>query len=318
MTGISTYTWVGIIIVYYMLATVLPVDKLIGKIYPIFGASLIIMGIGIGSGLIIEGYEIPEITMSNLHPKGTSIYPYLFITIACGAISGFHATQSPLMARCMKNEHDGRSIFYGAMIIEGVVALVWAAAAMTFFGSIEGLMNAGTPAVVVNTISSSLLGKVGGALAILGVVACPITSGDTAFRSARLAIADAIKFEQEPIKNRFIIAIPLFAVGVGLCFIDFTIIWRYFAWSNQTLATITLWAGAVYLARNGKLHWIATIPATFMTAVVTTYILIAPEGLRLSENIGYIAGVIMAILALGLFLKKMNGNAKTNKKVAYN
>lgn len=306
MTNINTLIWVAVIVAYYMLATVLPVDKLIGKIYPIFGASLIIMGIGIGGGLILKGYNIPEISMVNLHPKGTSIYPYLFITIACGAISGFHATQSPLMARCMKNEKEGRRIFYGSMIAEGVIALVWAAAAMTFFGGTEGLMNAGPAGVVVNTISNSILGKVGGALALLGVVACPITSGDTAFRSARLAIADAINYKQGPVKNRFVIAIPLFAVGIGLCFIDFTIIWRYFAWSNQTLATIALWAGAVYLANEGKNHWIATIPGTFMTAVVTTYILIAPEGFRLSETIGYVVGVAAAIVALGLFLKKIN------------
>ncbi|MGL4988072.1 MAG: carbon starvation CstA family protein [Cetobacterium sp.] len=305
MTSISTLTWVGIIIAYYILATVLPVDKLIGKIYPIFGASLIVMGIGIGGGLIFQGYNIPEISMVNLHPKGTSIYPYLFITIACGAISGFHATQSPLMARCMKDEREGRRIFYGSMIAEGVIALVWAAAAMTFFGGTEGLMNAGSAGVVVNTISNSILGKVGGALALLGVVACPITSGDTAFRSARLAIADAINYKQGPIKNRFMIAIPLFAVGIGLCFIDFAIIWRYFAWSNQTLATIALWAGAVYLANENKNHWIATIPGTFMTAVVITYILVAPEGFRLSETIGYTAGIIGAIGALILFLKKI-------------
>ena len=192
------------------------------------------------------------------------------------------------------------------MIAEGVIALVWAAAAMTFFGGTEGLMNAGPAGVVVNTISNSILGKVGGALALLGVVACPITSGDTAFRSARLAIADAINYKQGPVKNRFIIAIPLFAVGIGLCFIDFAIIWRYFAWANQTLATIALWAGAVYLANEGKNHWIATIPGVFMTAVVTTYILIAPEGFRLSETIGYVVGIAGAVIALGLFLKKIN------------
>lgn len=303
LTGKNSLMWVGIIIVYYMAATVLPVDKLIGKIYPIFGACLIIMGVGIGVGLVVLGYDIPEIAFVNMHPKGTSLFPYLFVTIACGAISGFHATQSPLMARCMRTEKEGRRVFYGAMIAEGVIALVWAAAAMSFFGGTEGLAQAGTPGVIVSTISNSILGKVGGALAILGVVACPITSGDTAFRSARLTIADALKYKQGPIVNRFIIAIPLFVVGVALCFIDFTIIWRYFAWSNQTLATIALWAAAAYLARAGKNHWIASIPGTFMTAVVTTYILVAPEGLRLSESIGYPAGIIAAVLAMGFFLK---------------
>ncbi|WP_297406323.1 carbon starvation protein A [uncultured Cetobacterium sp.] len=308
MTNINSLIWVAIIIAYYMLATILPVDKLIGKIYPIFGASLIVMGIGIAGGLIFQGYNIPEVTLTNMHPKGVSIFPYLFITIACGAISGFHATQSPLMARCMKNEKEGRKIFYGSMIAEGIIALIWAAAAMTFFGGTEGLMNAGPAGVVVNTISNSILGKVGGALALLGVVACPITSGDTAFRSARLAVADAINYKQGPIKNRFVIAIPLFAIGVALCFMDFAIIWRYFAWANQTLATIALWAGAVFLANEKKNHWIASIPGTFMTAVVTTYILIAPEGFRINETIGYTIGIVAAVLAMGLFLKKISKN----------
>ena len=303
LTGKPSLMWVGIIILYYMAATVLPVDKLIGKIYPLFGACLIIMGVGIGIGIVALGYDVPEIAFVNMHPKGTSIFPYLFVTIACGAISGFHATQSPLMARCMRTEKEGRRVFYGAMIAEGVIALVWAAAAMSFFGGTEGLAQAGTPGVIVSTISNSILGKVGGALAILGVVACPITSGDTAFRSARLTIADALKYKQGPIINRFMVAIPLFVVGVALCFIDFTIIWRYFAWSNQALATIALWAGAAYLAREGKNHWIASLPGTFMTAVITTYILVAPEGLRLPESVGYPAGVVAAVLAIGLFFK---------------
>ncbi len=304
IVGMDKLIWIGIIVLYYLLATVLPVDKLIGKIYPIFGASLLIMGIGIAIGLIVKGYDIPEITFQNLHPKHVSIYPYLFITIACGAISGFHATQSPLMARCMRNESEGRRVFYGSMIAEGVIALIWAAAAVSFFGGTEGLLAAGAPAVVVTTISNSILGKIGGALAILGVVACPITSGDTAFRSARLAIADALNFKQGPIKNRFLIAIPLFVIGVALCFVDFTIIWRYFAWSNQTLATIALWAGAVFLAKNKRNHWIATIPAVFMTAVVTTYILVAPEGFRLSENIGHIVGIVIAVISFIAFMMK--------------
>ncbi|WP_372714033.1 carbon starvation protein A [Ilyobacter sp.] len=302
--GVSKMTWVGIIIVYYIIATVLPVDKLIGKIYPIFGASLIIMGLGIAIGLFVKGYQIPELTLQNLNPKGTPFYPFLFITIACGAISGFHATQSPLMARCIKNEKEGKRVFFGSMIAEGVIALIWAAAAMTFFGGTEGLAGAGSAGVVVNTISNSMLGKVGGALALLGVVACPITSGDTAFRSARLAIADATNFKQGPIKNRFLIALPLFAVGVSLCFMDFGIIWRYFAWSNQTLATIVLWAGAVYLAQRGKNYWIAAAPGTFMTAVVTTYIIIAPEGLKLPTTVGYPVGIAVALGSLALFLKK--------------
>ncbi len=305
--SVSTLKWVAIIMAYYIIATLVPVDKLIGKIYPLFGAALIFMGIGIAVMMFAKGYatNIPELTFSNIHPKGTAIYPFLFITIACGAISGFHATQAPLMARCLRNEKEGRRVFYGSMIAEGIIALIWAAAAMTFFdGGVEGLAVAGPAGVVVNTISSSMLGKVGGFLALLGVVACPITSGDTAFRSARLALADAAKFNQGPIKNRLIVAVPLFAVGIGLCFIDFGIIWRYFAWSNQTLATIALWAGAVYLAKNAKAHWIASIPATFMSAVVTTYIIIAPEGLKMSTAVGYPVGILAAVASMGLFLKK--------------
>lgn len=312
--SVSTLTWVAIIMAYYILATLVPVDKLIGKIYPLFGAALIFMGIGIAVMMFVKGYatSIPELSMTNIHPKGTGIYPFLFITIACGAISGFHATQAPLMARCLQNEKEGRRVFYGSMIAEGIIALIWAAAAMTFFdGGVEGLAVAGPAGVVVNTISSSMLGKVGGALALLGVVACPITSGDTAFRSARLALADAAKYNQGPIKNRLLVALPLFAVGIGLCFIDFNIIWRYFAWSNQTLATIALWAGAVYLAENAKFHWIASIPATFMTAVITTYIIIAPEGFKLSTAIGYPAGILAAVVCMGLFMKKAGSSSVT-------
>ncbi|QVK20980.1 carbon starvation protein A [Mycoplasmatota bacterium] len=302
MTGISRFIWVTGIIVYYLLATVLPVDKIIGKIYPVFGLALLIMGFGIIIGIFANGYTIPEIEFTNLHPGGKAIFPYLFITIACGAISGFHATQSPIMARCISNEKEGRMIFYGAMIAEGIIALIWAAASMAFFGSTQALSEAGSAAVVVNTISISLLGTFGGFLAILGVVACPITSGDTAFRSARLAIADAIKLKQGKIKNRFVIAIPLFAIGVALTFIDFGIIWRYFAWSNQTLATIMLWASASFLVKNKKFHYICSVPATFMTAVVTTYIIIAPEGLTLSTSIGYPVGILIAIISFVWFM----------------
>lgn len=252
MTGVPRLAWVGIIIVYYMLATVLPIDKIISKFYPIFGAALIIMGIGIITAIMVQGYKIPEITLQNLHPTGKAIFPYLFITIACGAISGFHATQSPIMARCLQNEKLGKRIFYGSMIAEGVIALIWAAAAMAFFGNTGSLAEAGSAAVVVNTISVTVLGTFGGFLALLGVVACPISSGDTAFRSARLAIADAIKLKQGKIANRFIIAIPLFAVGTALCFIDFSIIWRYFAWSNQTLAMMMLWAASAFLVKRNS------------------------------------------------------------------
>jgi len=321
LTGLNSKIWVGIIIAYYLLATVLPVDKLIGKIYPIFGASLLIMAVGIGAGIIIKGYTIPELTLANLHPKGTSIFPFLFITIACGAISGFHATQSPLMARCVRKESEGRRIFYGSMIAEGIIAMIWAAASMAFFGGTEGLaatLGNGGPAVVVNEISTTILGTVGGVLALLGVVACPITSGDTAFRSARLVIADALNFNQSKTLNRFYIAIPLFAVGIALTMIDFGIVWRYFSWSNQTLAMIVLWASAAYLAQKGKLHWICTVPATFMTGVTTAYILQAKEGFKLAAGLSNSVGVVVAVSLLGLFLIKVkkDTNAEAEKIAA--
>lgn len=305
MTGFPRMAWVGFIIVYYLLATVLPIDKIIGKIYPFFGAVLIIMAVGIMFGIIIKGYTIPEIQLANLHPSGKAIFPYLFITIACGAISGFHATQSPIMARCITNEKLGRRIFFGSMIAEGIIALIWAAAAIAFFGDTAGLAAGGSAAVVVNTISVGVLGTFGGFLALLGVVACPITSGDTAFRSARLAIADAINLKQSKISSRFIIAIPLFVVGTALCFIDFGIIWRYFAWSNQTLATFMLWASASYLMKNKRFHWIASLPAAFMSSVTMTYILIAPEGFKIAPSIAYPIGIGFGIAAFIFFLLKV-------------
>ncbi|WP_291576627.1 carbon starvation CstA family protein [Clostridium sp. UBA4548] len=314
--------WVYVIFAYYILATLLPIDKLIGKIYPIFGICLLVMALGVSGGIIFGGYKIPEITLANLHPKQLPIWPLMFISIACGAISGFHSTQSPMMARCITSEKQGRAIFYGSMIAEGIVALIWAAAAIAFFGS-TGELNAqmtanGGQGWVVSTISTTLLGKFGGALAILGVIACPVTSGDTAFRSARLTIADFLNFKQGPMKNRLIITIPLFIIGFILTRIDFNILWRYFAWSNQTLAMIVLWASAMYLALRKQIHWIATLPAVFMTGVSITYILVAPEGFKLSSSIAYPVGILAAIGALVLFLmaaKKKVQSSQVNEKL---
>lgn len=304
--------WVWIIFGYYILATLLPIDKIIGKIYPLFGFALLFMAVSLIIALIIKGFSIPELipeNWQNFHYDKVRfpIFPMLFITIACGAISGFHATQSPLMARCIKNESEGRKVFYGAMVIEGVVALIWAAISMSFFGGIQELgevmiAQKGNAAWVVNEISNSLLGRVGAILAILGVVAAPITSGDTAFRSARLTVGDLLKFNQKPIKNRLIITVPLFVVGFVLTTINFDVVWRYFAWSNQTLATVVLWTITVYLFQKGKGFWITLLPALFMTAVVTTYIMLAPEGLALSKNIAYSMGIIVTFLSLLLFL----------------
>ncbi|MGL4253497.1 MAG: carbon starvation CstA family protein [Fusobacteriaceae bacterium] len=307
VTGIGKNIWVGIIIAYYLIATVLPVDKVIGKIYPIFGASLLVMAVGIFGGMIFTGKiaAIPEFNFTNLHPKAVPIFPFLFISIACGAISGFHSTQSPMMARCIKTEKDGFRVFYGSMIMEGLVALIWAAIAMCFFpGGITGLAGAGAAGVVVNKVSMGMLGKVGGILALLGVVACPITTGDTAFRSARLIVGDFLKFNQGPVKNRFIVAVPLFVLAVGLTFVDFTIIWRYFAWANQTLAIFPLWVGANYLYKREKAYLIAMIPAMFMTTVTTTYILQAKEGFGIPTNIALLMGILITVGATAVFYKK--------------
>ena len=307
--------WVWVVFIYYVFATMLPIDKVIGKIYPLFGFALLFMAVGLTVALFVGGYHIPELTVANLtnfhtEPEKFPIFPMMFITIACGAISGFHATQSPLMARCLTNEKQGRGVFYGAMITEGVVALIWAAIAMAFYkgvGPLNEIMVAhkGNAAYVVNEISNSLLGKLGGALALLGVVAAPITSGDTAFRSARLIVADFLKFKQGPIKNRLIISIPLFAVGFGLTLIDFAVIWRYFAWSNQTLAMVVLWSITVYLAQEKKFYWITLIPALFMTTVITSYLFFAPEGFGLSYMISLSIGLIAALGAAILFFMKL-------------
>ncbi len=302
--------WLVVVLVYYFLATILPIDKLIGRIYPIFGVVLVIMAIGIGGGILLGAFTgkftIPEFAFKNLHPKNLPVWPLLFITIACGAISGFHSTQSPLMARCIKSERDGRKVFYGAMVAEGIIALIWAAAGMTFYNGTSGLAGAlvemkGAGGVVYD-ISFKLLGPIGGFLAVLGVIACPITSGDTAFRSARLTISDWFKIDQKPIVKRLLLAVPLLGAGALLSRMDFAIIWRYFAWSNQTLAMIALWAGAMYLYVYKKNMWIAVIPATFMSAVSVTYIFQAPEGLKLPTSISYPVGIITAVCFLALFL----------------
>lgn len=321
MTGINKNLWLVLIIVYYIIATVLPVDKVIGKLYPIFGAALLLMAAGLFGAMIIGQFngsmQMAELTLTNLHPGGLSVFPFLFTTIACGAISGFHATQSPMMARCVCKESETRRIFFGSMIVEGIVALIWCAVTIAFFGDSLSIQAAGTPAEIVNIISKALLGPAGAVLAVLGVVACPITSGDTAFRSARLTIADALKINQDGLKSRFMLALPLFAVGVALTQIDFNIIWRYFAWSNQTLAMIFLWTGAAYLLVNKKNFWIAVVPAVFMSYVSVAYILQAPEGFRLNPMFSNITGVIAGIVFLTMFMmrvkKEKNKVEKTQK-----
>lgn len=308
---LSMNFWVWAVFIYYVFATMLPVDKIIGRIYPLFGFALLFMAISLTIAILVKGYHIPELTLDNWtnyhdQPENFPIFPMMFITIACGAISGFHSTQSPLMARCISNENQGRFVFYGAMITEGIVALIWAAISMSFFGGAGQLndimyMHGGNAAWLVNEISNSLLGAFGGFLALLGVVAAPITSGDTAFRSARLIVADFINLKQGPIKNRLIICIPLFIVGFLITSVDFAIVWRYFAWSNQTLAMIVLWAITVFLSNENKFYWITFIPALFMTVVSISYLLFAPEGLNLPLALSNKIGVSISVIGLCAF-----------------
>lgn len=308
MTGINTQILVGIIFVYYFAATILPIDKIIGRLYPIFGALLLFMSFGVFFGIAFSSNVemLPNLDFfTNTHPGDKPIWPLLFITLSCGAISGFHSTQSPLMARCIRNENSGRFVFYGAMIAEGVIALIWASAGLSFYAAPEALnavIASGSPAAVVNEICNSLLGPVGGFLAIMGVIVLPITSGDTAFRSSRLIIAEALKQEQKLPLKRLMIAIPLFAIAFLISTQDFAVIWRYFGWSNQTLATLVLWSAAVFLAQKSKAHWIASLPATFMTGVIFSFILQAKIGFGLPGMISNIAGVVIAITVFVLFL----------------
>ncbi len=317
---LSVNFWVWVVFFYYILATLMPIDKIIGRIYPVFGFALIFMAVGLITALLVNGYKPPELTISNLRnfhvdAEKFPIFPMMFISIACGAISGFHSTQSPLMARCIQNEKLGRRVFYGAMISEAIVAMIWATIGMSFWGGVKELndvmtANSGNAAVLVNEVSNALLGKFGAVIALLGVVAAPITSGDTAFRSARLIVADFLKFKQGPIKNRLLISIPLFTIGFFITKIDFDVIWRYFAWCNQTLAVVVLWAETIYLVKANKNFGITLIPALFMTTVSATYILIAPEGFRLTGIVAYAAGLIVTIMIFSIFLIFLNRRKK--------
>jgi carbon starvation protein CstA len=305
----STF-WIIVIFVYYILATLLPVDKIIGKVYPLFAIALLFMAVGILVMLYVVNPALPEFWdgIQNVHPQKETlpIFPIMFVSIACGAISGFHATQSPLMARCMKSERYGRPVFYGAMITEGIVALIWAAAATYFFH--ENGMGESNAAVIVNAITNNWLGAVGGVLAVLGVIAAPITSGDTAFRSARLIVADFIKMEQKSIRRRLYISLPMFVIAIAILLYSlgdadgFNMIWRYFAWTNQTLAVFTLWAVTVFLATTKRIYWVTLIPALFMTAVCSTYICIAPEGIGLPHTLSYSIGALCTLVGAAWFI----------------
>ena len=309
--------WIVVILLYYVLATLLPIDKLIGKLYPVFGVILIVMAVSVLCGTIFGGYTIPEITLQSMHPDGLPVWPFMCITVACGAISGFHATQSPMIAKCITSEKQGRGIFYGAMIAESVIALIWAAAGVALYGTTQLLNEAITDlgqSGTVYEISQTMLGAAGGVLAVVGVVVCPITSGDTAFRSARLILAEITHLDQKKIRNRLIITLPLLGVGAVLTQLDFNVLWRYFSWSNQTLAMISLWVATAYLMREGKYRLgslIAALPAAFMSAVSVTYILMADEGFGLSGGIAYAAG---ACLSAGLFCAYIALFAQREKK----
>ena len=314
LTSLDPTIWFGVIFIYYILATLLPIDKVIGKVYPLFAIALIFMAVGVLVMLVKTNPALPEIWdgLENTHPAGEDampLFPMMFVSIACGAISGFHATQSPLMARCMTNEKHGRPIFYGAMITEGIVALIWAAAANYFFN--EHGMEENNAALIVDNITTNWLGQVGSVLALLGVVFAPITSGDTALRSARLIVADFLNKEQKTIKSRLAISLPIFAVTLIVLIYSvsdkegFNLIWRYFAWCNQALSVFTLWAITVYLRKRGNYWWVTFVPAIFMTMVCSTYIFIAPECLHLDKTISYTAGAVVTIMTVMVFLKNM-------------
>lgn len=319
LTAGGKMIWLYVIFGYYLIATLLPINKIIGKIYPVFGVALLIMAVSIAAVLIWKGasgemamMEFTSSTFKNWHqnPDKNILFPMMFIVISCGAISGFHSTQAPMMARCLKNEKQGRQIFYGAMIAEGIVAIIWATAAMNYFGNVNGLNDAMVAndfnaAWVVNEISRSWLGKVGAIFAIIGVIALPISTGDTAFRSARLTIADMFKTDQGKVQKRLLVSVPLFVVGFVLSQLKFATVWKYLGLSNQILATVVLWMAAMYLAMNRKFHWLLSVPATFMTMVCASYILVAPYkngGLFVDPSVGYPIGAGIAILIFGLFM----------------
>ncbi len=305
--GLSAWLWLVMLAVYayYILATLLPIDAIIGRFYPIFAIALLVMVAGLGYGLFSRGIPMPSFTLDNLHPKHLPAWPLIFITVSCGAVSGFHATQSPLMARCLKSEKHMRVVFYGAMISEGVIALVWAAVAQGFYGGTEGLaaaLAAGGPGAVVHNTCVATMGLLGGALAVLGVVVLPITSGDTAFRVGRLILADYFRVPQTRILNRYLLAVPLFVLSLAMNFVDFAVIWRYFGWANQALAAVALWCGAVFLARRHSRWWLAFVPAVFMTVVTTSYILIEDVGFGLDPRWGTSFGIVAGVASAAFFL----------------
>ena len=307
LTHIPVIICITVIFIYFLIATIFPVDKIMGKVYPIFGALLLIMAVLMTGGLLLNpSYSIPEFTTQGMYLTDKSIFPYLFVTIACGAISGFHASQSPIIARCIENENDARPVFFGAMVLEGLIALCWAAIAMAFFHGQPQLaaIYGAAPAVAVNEMATVLVGPVGLILTIIGVVICPITTGDTALRSARITIVDEFNINNEKIISRLKLALPLFLVSFGLTFVDFSLIWRYFAWSQLIVATIVLFAASAYLMKKKKQYIIALAPAAVCTLIAVGYILQAPEGLNLPQMISNIIAVIATVIITAVFVKR--------------
>ena len=307
----SVRVWTFLILAYYFVATFISIDKIIGKIYPLFGICLIVMAIGVCFGIFTNPeYVIPEIwnNSANMHPDAKAVWPFMFITVACGAISGFHSTQSPLMARCMKSERQGHFVFYGAMTAEGVIALIWAAAGCSIYEVTNGLntglktaLEAGQSAAIYD-VCAKTMGGIGIVLAMIGVIVCPITSGDTAFRSARLTIADWFHIDQNKWKNRLFLCIPVLGAGAVIRQLDYSVVWRYFSWTNQTLAMIVLWTASMFLFMEKKNYWITAVPAAFMSAVSVTYFVAADECLNLGTTIAYPIGIATAVAFLAFFL----------------
>ena len=303
ITPVSFIAALALIFGYFILATILPINRIIGRIYPLLGGILLFMAVAVAVALVFSGKPMPNLTFSNLHPGELPIWPLLMVTISCGAISGFHCTQSPIIARTMKKETDGRKIFYGAMVIEGVIALIWAAAGMTFFNGTGGLgaaLAAGGPSGVVNEISISLLGTMGGILAIFGVIILPITTGDTALRSSRMILGDLLsKFYNTDGKAKILLlTVPLAIPTFYMATIDYSFLWRYVGWTNQVVATFMLWTATMYLLKNYKFHWISGVPASFMTGVVSMYIFYAPEGLNMDYQISAIIGSVITLAVI--------------------
>ncbi|TCS77015.1 carbon starvation protein CstA [Muricomes intestini] len=327
VTGLlaSPELWLWIILAYYFIATFISIDKIIGRIYPVFGVCLVIMAVGVCIGIFTKSeFVIPEIwsNFRNMHPSATPVWSVMFITVACGAISGFHATQSPLMARCMNSEKQGHFVFYGAMVAEGVIALIWAAAGCSLY-EVTGGLSTGLSDILANgqsaaiyDVCSKTMGGIGIVLAMIGVIVCPITSGDTAFRSARLTLADWFGIDQTKYGKRLILCVPLLGAGAIIGHLDYTIIWRYFSWTNQTLAMIVLWTASMYLFQQQKNYWLTAVPATFMSAVSMTYFVYAPECLNLGTAIAYPAGIILAVIFLAIFVRATKRQKKQPEPAA--